>query len=319
MSIRRLLLVLLAVGLIAPVGLFIRHEWREGRICQREFGVESTQYEICVVLPAQPGVLRAGPGGDLWFIERSTNSVGRISPDREIRRYPIPTTTGRDSSGSGPLGTGRADLTFTADGSVWFLEPGADRVGRITQDGKVTEVPLYGPNDGYLLPEAITAAPDGSVWVAAGLGGRVVRIDGRTLAVRNFTVQRGGTVFPHSVAADREGGVWFERPSASAMDPKGAGPALGRLTSTGRITYHPLPGTGRSEPGSLSTGPDGAVWFLDAPGGVVGRMTSDGTLTEFPLPGAPTLTSGTGLLATGRDVIWFAGPQGGAFGRITCD
>lgn len=56
MPIRRILLILLAVAVIAPVGLFIRHEWNESQVCKREFGceAETSDYEICTEYGANP-------------------------------------------------------------------------------------------------------------------------------------------------------------------------------------------------------------------------------------------------------------------------
>jgi len=47
MSIRRLLVIALAVAVIVPVGVFFRTQWNETRACEREFGRGSTDYEIC--------------------------------------------------------------------------------------------------------------------------------------------------------------------------------------------------------------------------------------------------------------------------------
>ena len=53
-----------------------------------------------------------------------------------------------------------------------------------------------------------------------------------------------------------------------------------------------------SDPGPLTVGPDGDLWFTDvssAGNGAIGRITTAGAITEFPLPagdGAPGLTVG---------------------------
>jgi streptogramin lyase len=51
----------------------------------------------------------------------------------------------------------------------------------------------------------------------------------------------------------------------------------------GPFTAFPLPGPG-SSPESITTGPDGNLWFTELYGNKIGRITTNGTITEFPLP-----------------------------------
>ncbi|MET7857550.1 hypothetical protein ABZS81_10015 [Streptomyces sp. NPDC005318] len=39
-----------------------------------------------------------------------------------------------------------------------------------------------------------------------------------------------------------------------------------------------------SGPYALTSGPDGALWFVEIGAGQIGRITPDGRTTEFPLP-----------------------------------
>ena len=52
-------------------------------------------------------------------------------------------------------------MTLGADGSVWFTQPQADKVGRITPGGYITEVSL--PAGG--VPLGIAAGSDKNLWV----------------------------------------------------------------------------------------------------------------------------------------------------------
>ncbi len=266
-------------------------------------------------ISARLGALVRAPGGDLWGTDKGGNSIWQLTRGGELRRHPIPTATGRQ----GPGGSGPSDITVGSDGSVWFVETEADQVGRITPDGTIAEVPLFSSADGFIRPSTITASPDGSVWVSAPLARRVARVDGRTLTVTQFPVATGGgTVDAQSVAADVDGGVWFERSAGSAMDNRPPMPALGRMDRAGKITYHPLPGGGPRWPGSLTAGPDGAIWFLDGPAKTIGRMALDGIVTEFPLAYPDVSGPTTEPLAAGSNALWFALPQTNRLGLITC-
>jgi streptogramin lyase len=86
------------------------------------------------------------------------------------------------------------------------------------------------------------------------------------------------------------------------------------------ITEFPLPTAGLN-PGELTVGPDGDLWFpmssLSAVPGAIGRITPSGALTEFPLP---TAGSSPISLTVGPDGnLWFTegSAAGTAIGRIT--
>src|SRR5262249_38183654 len=99
------------------------------------------------------------------------------------------------------------------------------------------------------------------------------------------------------------------------------------------ISEFPLP-TADNNPGDLTVGPDGNLWFAEysvgstgiESGSAIGRITPSGAVTEFPLP---TADSDPGDLTVGPDGnLWFAEsplssghpgdvPQPGAIVRIT--
>jgi virginiamycin B lyase len=261
----------------------------------------------------RPGLLARTASGDLLFATR--DAIWQRSPTGETRRHAIPA-----AAPTGPTGGGLSDMTVSADGSVWFLQSDADRLGRLSPDGTITDVPLARPGDGFIRPSSLTADPDGSVWVSATLAGRIARVDGRTLAVAQFPIPHAtGVVKGASLAADGDGGVWFEYPATSVY-PEGSPPALGRMNRRGSITFHRLPDGQPRWPGSLTAGPDGAIWFLDGPAKTVGRMASDGTLTGFPFAYADVAVGGTRPheLAAGPSALWFAQPHTNSLGLITC-
>jgi streptogramin lyase len=86
--------------------------------------------------------------------------------------------------------------------------------------------------------------------------------------------------------------------------------------------------TAGSPPGptAITTGPDGALWFVGIPG-EIGRITTSGVVTEFSLPAVPPATgspSGTpdspatpAAITVGPDgALWFTGIPG-EIGRMT--
>src|SRR4051812_34168350 len=78
------------------------------------------------------------------------------------------------------------------------------------------------------------------------------------------------------------------------------------------FTEFALP-TSKSGPLSITTGPDGALWFTEIDNNKIGRIATDGALTEFSLPSAG---SGPFGITTGPDgALWFT--ETNKIGRIT--
>ena len=90
-----------------------------------------------------------------------------------------------------------------------------------------------------------------------------------------------------------------------------AGADVARAAATASVTSFPLP-TAFSFPGSIVTGPDGALWFNE--GGKIGRITTTGALKEYSLPAG---RSGTSITNGPDGALWFTEPGSSAIGRIT--
>jgi virginiamycin B lyase len=84
-----------------------------------------------------------GPDGAMWFTEqrRETNSIGRLTPDGQLSRYALATSSYVTEIITGP------------DSALWFTLSGRDRIGRLrytTNGNVVLSGELNGP--GYLDP-----------------------------------------------------------------------------------------------------------------------------------------------------------------------
>lgn len=84
------------------------------------------------------------------------------------------------------------------------------------------------------------------------------------------------------------------------------------------ITEFPIPSPS-NHPGSITTGPDGNLWFTEGPAGAIGRITTDGVVTEFPLP-TPDYAP-PNIVAGPDGNLWFTEQalhtHAGKIGRIT--
>jgi streptogramin lyase len=86
------------------------------------------------------------------------------APVGAFSEFPIPTAN------SEPVG-----ITAGPDGNVWFTELAANKIGRITPGGTISEFPI--PTGGR--PGRIAAGPDGNLWFTAKLGNKIGRFDPR--------------------------------------------------------------------------------------------------------------------------------------------
>jgi streptogramin lyase len=77
------------------------------------------------------------------------------------------------------------------------------------------------------------------------------------------------------------------------------------------ITEYPVT-TPNSEPGGITVGPDGNLWFTEFGVGQIGRITTGGTVTEFAAAGNPQ------LIVVGSDgQLWFTETTANRIGHMT--
>jgi streptogramin lyase len=259
--------------------------------------------------PATATGITVGPDGALWFAG-VPGEVGRISTAGVVTEFAVPEIppTAGSSSTVGTVVTPDA-ITAGPDGALWFTGmPG--EIGRITTAGVVTEFEMpvpTSPNSPQVsqgVAYAITVGPDGALWFINENGdiGRITTTgDSTEFAVPgNFDHIAGLTLGPN-------GNLWFSETEDGTT--AGEQPAVGEITAAGVAKLFPIPqGTTLNpsqgvdaNPGAITTGPDGALWFTE--NGAIGRITTGGTIQQFPLttPGAlaQDITSGP------DGAVWF--------------
>lgn len=227
---------------------------------------ESALFEL---LPRAPSLSRIGggpdefatnqpPGTDLWFTRALANQLAFVDVvTRAVSVFPIPT------AGSGPEGA-----TFGPDGSIWFVELNAGKIGRFTPGGGFQEFQLPNPQS---EPEQITSGSDGNLWFTELNNNAIGRItiDGR---ITEFPLPHAGS-FPISIAGDAAGNLYVT---------EGAG-RIGSLTTTGTWRYEvPLPGD--TFPTSVTV-LGKRLWFTEPHADAIGSLDlSGGDLRTFTIP-----------------------------------
>ena len=192
--------------------------------------------------------IAAGPDGNLWFTEDSTNKIGKITTSGTITEYAILT------SNATPRG-----IAAGPGGNLWFTEVQGNKIGKITTSGTITE---YTVPTGAAGPWGIVTGPDGNLWFteSAFASNKI----GNMTPNGSFTefVIQTPTAEPEDITVGPDGSLWFSEYSSSKV---------GRLLVTEGIAEYVLP-TGAG-PSGITTGPDGNVWFTENSGNKIGKIT----------------------------------------------
>jgi virginiamycin B lyase len=94
------------------------------------------------------------PDGSIWFVETSTNALGRIDRDGRITEHPVTTP---NSSLRG--------VCVAPGGDLWFTANAANKIGRMQPDGTMLgEYSIPGVHAGA---RCIAAWPDGRLFFTA--------------------------------------------------------------------------------------------------------------------------------------------------------
>lgn len=84
-------------------------------------GFDFVEYSIpSQVLGNFVGGICAGPDGNVWFTEGTSNNVARITLSGTITEFPVPTSGGEPGA-----------ITAGPDGNLWFTESAGNKIGRL--------------------------------------------------------------------------------------------------------------------------------------------------------------------------------------------
>ncbi len=239
--------------------------------------------------------------GALWFTEEDANKLGRITTDGQIQEFEMPAQIG--SPTNGPLA-----LSAVRDDQIWMIADGAPLEGRVARYSPSSGFTYW--NLGYTRVAAVAAHPAGGAWVTFRYGEGISYFDNDNVE-QYFDAPRYSGPSPVTVTAD--GAAWFGDGSST----------IKRITTSGDLKNFHASGSG--EIVSMTTGPDGAVWYSKfspgslfgprASGGVIGRMSADGSPRVFEPPRPDLLPSS--LIAGPDGALWFTVGLGDGVGRMT--
>ena len=142
-----------------------------------------------------PGIAPFGvavdASGTMWGTLPRANRLVRISARGEVAEFDVPTRAAQ-------LG----DVAIAADGTVWFLEMQANKIGRFV-DGQFAEFAVPTRSAGLT---ALAVAPDGAVWFTELRAQQLGRL--RDGVITEFPLPQSGAR-PFGIAVDGSGNVWY--------------------------------------------------------------------------------------------------------------
>ncbi|HKV83339.1 MAG TPA: hypothetical protein VJN88_02205 [Ktedonobacterales bacterium] len=206
---------------------------------------------------SQPHAIVVGPDDNLWVPDEGGNRIWRITPAGVLTSFSIPAHA-ENPGGGYPYG-----IAAGPGGAVWFTEVTGMRIGRLTMDGHITEFKLPGVNH---IPSDIIDGSDGAVWFlepnqsAVGritIGGQISEFalpHASCFSPGTQTASEYGDCQVEDLTLGSDGAVWFSEQWNQA---------LGRMDEHGHVTEFRLPAAlPLSGPTALTSGPDGALWFV---------------------------------------------------------
>ena len=211
--------------------------------------------------------------GHIWMpYYGNANRIARLDPATgEVQEFRVPnkTTAGIHSAVPAP------------DGSVWFSEQGANKIGK--WDPATQTITEYQHN--YIPGKELTTAggsrhtirvdAQGNVW---STGSPLSKFDPKTGKFTDFPE----VPTAYGIEADANGNIWFSEFVETGK--------LGKVDAkTGKVTKYALP-TPKAYPRRMALDPQGYVWVAEYRGGKIARFdVKKETFQEFSLPGgSPT-------------------------------
>lgn len=240
--------------------------------------------------------LASAPDGTIWFT--GIRTVGHIARDNSVRTIYVR---------SGVFG-----MTTDAHGTLWITGIETNEIDAVTLTGVVR---TFAIPTSLCDPFGITVGPDGNLWFTERAAAKI----GRVTPTGRFTEYplRSADAAPEGITVGADGNLWFTEHTG----------VIGRITPDGTITEFPVPpqqhrqlpaGTSitlDTGPASITSRPDGALWFTYANTPTIGRITVDGKFSSYKL--VSQYSGAVQIVAAGDGNVWFTDFGDQLLGRIT--
>lgn len=154
-------------------------------------------------------------------------------------------------------------LVITRNGTIWSIEPEADRVAKVSANGAVRFFRLSAGSH----PNSICVGPDGAVWFTETGDNRIGRVDELGRISEYIVPGNSGLT---SIASAPSRGLWFIESHAKR---------IGYISLTGAVREFPV----RRETSSIAVASDGDVVAAAIKAPWLMRISQDGAYRQIPL------------------------------------
>lgn len=283
--------------------------------------------------------------GNIWLVMTTKSGFAKISPSGGITEFPF--------SGELPVSWPNG-ITSAPNGIMYFSENGANRIGKITSTGEISEYPDTDKppywddvlGDNVLAIHQMVFGPDGNLWFAefySKIGRMTPSGDFKEFSFSNKRISGG-----EGITVGPDGNLWFTEEVVGTgsskigkITPAGtmteypvdslpyeittgkdgnlwftAGlDTIGKITTSGKITeYKTAP---KSWPQGIAAGPDGNIWFTETNAKKIGKITPNGEISEYPIPTAQSYSYFQKIMAGPDGNLWFEDWRSNVIARIT--
>ena len=165
-------------------------------------------------------------------LKRLSGNSRAVAFPRTITTAELPTNRSRSVAAiyTGPSISGPMCITAGPDGALWFINWGADSIGRITTAGVTTNYSqgINCPAEAHWAePADIAAGPDGALWYTD----RGADSIGRITTAGVVTIYTGtGISSPEGIVVGPDGALWFTNTDNNS---------IGRIATGGEVTDYP--------------------------------------------------------------------------------
>lgn len=194
------------------------------------------------------------------------------------------------------------DIAVGRDGNLWITADCWGTIVRLTPKGVSTPYTYGSPNNCNEYPTSITPGPDGNLWFVDQFANLVGKITTNgvitTYALPAASPCNYYPSMPLGIVAGSDGAMWFTvtYPGNNVCSPGAYAPAIGRITTHGKMTffYTAPPGTTHTiSPERITAGPDGNLYFVaqipqNGTQLAIGTITTGGTLSYTQAFGTST-------------------------------
>lgn len=240
-------------------------------------GPASAAAQVFPVPTSSAGLARitTAPNGDMWFVEKEANKIGRITPSGQITEFP--TRFSGDYSQT-------MDLDVAPDGRVWVTNDSGREISVYSSTGQLLD---HGSLGDYPYGGDVRVDPTGTVWITMNYDESYVA---RVVNSSTITASANSPECDDTLGEAANGAMWCARGAGiTALDADGSGG-----------TTYPV-GVGATNPVALTAGPTGSIWYASQLSGTFATSPSNGEVGY--LAGASPVRFNTGSRTAPNDLV----------------